>query len=222
MNCLHYVGSPPSRLKRPLSDTALSVEMASLSASADERFDVIVIGAGMAGISAARRLVAAGQRVAVLEARSRIGGRCCTVAMPSASAAGADFTVELGAAFVHGRNENPLLPLAAELGVPAVQVMPDNMWRRADPALHPMRVYHVADAVGLRWTEAFATAATDASGGDSMPHSAFIEPTGQSWRGIGSSAQLPLEASAVADLYSDAELVEGYQSAAVTCLFLEK
>lgn len=60
--------------------------------------DVVVIGAGMAGITAARDLVRSGYSVAVLEARDRIGGRIMTLD---------DFCdgpVEAGAEFVHGRN----------------------------------------------------------------------------------------------------------------------
>ncbi|MGC2640632.1 MAG: NAD(P)-binding protein, partial [Pseudolabrys sp.] len=38
--------------------------------------DVVVIGAGAAGISAARRISAAGRRLALLEAMGRLGGRC--------------------------------------------------------------------------------------------------------------------------------------------------
>lgn len=60
-------------------------------------FDVIVIGAGMAGITAARELSRRNLSVAVLEARDRIGGRIMTVE---------DFCdgpVEGGAEFVHGR-----------------------------------------------------------------------------------------------------------------------
>lgn len=40
--------------------------------------DVVVIGAGVAGIAAARKIAAAGRRVVVIEATSRIGGRCVT------------------------------------------------------------------------------------------------------------------------------------------------
>lgn len=60
--------------------------------------DAIVVGAGMAGITAARDLVQAGYKVAVLEARDRVGGRIMTVH---------DFCggpVEAGAEFVHGRD----------------------------------------------------------------------------------------------------------------------
>ena len=40
-----------------------------------DRFDAIVVGAGVAGLTAARLLADAGRRVVVLEARDRIGGR---------------------------------------------------------------------------------------------------------------------------------------------------
>src|SRR6516164_6685624 len=40
--------------------------------------DVIIVGAGAAGIAAARRLAAAGRRIVVLEAASEVGGRCVT------------------------------------------------------------------------------------------------------------------------------------------------
>ncbi len=40
--------------------------------------DVVIVGAGAAGIAAARRLIAAGRRVALVEATDRVGGRCFT------------------------------------------------------------------------------------------------------------------------------------------------
>lgn len=61
-------------------------------------FDVVILGAGAAGLAAADALVRGGQRVAVLEARDRLGGRIATV-HPAFSPA----PVELGAQFVHGR-----------------------------------------------------------------------------------------------------------------------
>jgi monoamine oxidase len=58
--------------------------------------DTVVVGAGMAGLTAARTLAEAGVRVAVIEARSRIGGRILTYRSRG-------HTFELGAEFIHGR-----------------------------------------------------------------------------------------------------------------------
>jgi monoamine oxidase len=62
------------------------------------KVDVIVIGAGAAGISAATALAAAGLSCVILEARDRIGGRIFTVFDPTHH-----YAVELGAEFIHGR-----------------------------------------------------------------------------------------------------------------------
>ena len=59
--------------------------------------DVIVIGAGVAGLAAAADLARRGRRVRVYEARDRIGGRIHTIREP-----GLALPVELGAEFVHG------------------------------------------------------------------------------------------------------------------------
>ncbi len=60
--------------------------------------DVMVIGAGAAGLAAARDLSKAGLRVIVIEARNRIGGRIHTIHDPLWPV-----PVELGAEFVHGK-----------------------------------------------------------------------------------------------------------------------
>jgi len=61
-------------------------------------YDVIIIGAGAAGLIAARELGRAGRSVALLEARERIGGRILEAIDPRAGA-----PIELGPEFVHGR-----------------------------------------------------------------------------------------------------------------------
>ena len=61
-----------------------------------EQADVVVVGAGVAGLATAARLTEAGASVVVLESRDRIGGRILTVRDPAAA------PVELGAEFLHG------------------------------------------------------------------------------------------------------------------------
>lgn len=75
--------------------------------------NVVVVGAGMAGLTAARILHDSGYRVTVMEARNRIGGRTWT-----------DHTLgiplDLGASWIHGADNNPLTAWAARAGVPLV------------------------------------------------------------------------------------------------------
>ncbi|KAL1530784.1 hypothetical protein AB1Y20_001680 [Prymnesium parvum] len=72
---------------------------------------VVVVGAGAAGLSAARALHDAGVSVRVLEASDRIGGRCRTASLPRYGA------VELGATWFHGTEGNPAYALAREHGL---------------------------------------------------------------------------------------------------------
>ena len=76
--------------------------------------DVVVVGAGVAGLAAARALVQGGRSVTVLEARDRIGGRTWTddaLGVP----------VDLGASWIHGIDGNPLWELAPALGIDTVE-----------------------------------------------------------------------------------------------------
>ncbi|MET0897225.1 MAG: flavin monoamine oxidase family protein [Mycobacterium sp.] len=75
-----------------------------------DRVDVVVVGAGFAGLTAARELVRAGHEVLVLEGRDRVGGRSFTGTV-------AGVPVDLGAAFV-GPTQDAVLALAAELDCP--------------------------------------------------------------------------------------------------------
>jgi monoamine oxidase len=75
-----------------------------------EDADVVVVGAGLAGLTAARDLAALGRSVIVLEARDRVGGR--VVSWP----AGDGQVVEMGGQYV-GPGQDRILALAAELDV---------------------------------------------------------------------------------------------------------
>ncbi|WP_327295351.1 MULTISPECIES: NAD(P)/FAD-dependent oxidoreductase [unclassified Streptomyces] len=75
--------------------------------------DVIVLGAGLAGLAAARDLAAAGTDVLVLEARDRVGGRVEQARLPDGR------TVQLGGEVV-GRAHTAYLQLAEEMGLKLV------------------------------------------------------------------------------------------------------
>jgi len=85
------------------ASAALMARPALAAKSAGEDADVIVIGAGAAGIAAARRLAAEKLRVVVFEASDRIGGRCAT----DTATFGVPF--DLGAHWIHNPDVNPLI-----------------------------------------------------------------------------------------------------------------
>lgn len=72
-------------------------------------YDVVVIGAGYAGLTAARQLIKSGKRVLLLEARDRVGGRVWTQRFDDGT------YVDLGGAWV-GTTQDRLYALAREVG----------------------------------------------------------------------------------------------------------
>ena len=64
-------------------------------------YDILILGAGVAGLAAGRLLAEAGRQVAIIEARDRIGGRIATEHVSPDGASNA-VPIELGAEFVHG------------------------------------------------------------------------------------------------------------------------
>ena len=78
--------------------------------------DIIIIGAGISGIAAARALKAKGYNVLILEARNRVGGRIWTdnsLGTP----------LDLGASWIHGITNNPIKQLADQF---ALKTLPTN------------------------------------------------------------------------------------------------
>lgn len=73
--------------------------------------DVVVIGAGAAGIAAARRLLAANRKVVVIEASDTIGGRCVT------DSTAFDAPFDRGARWLYGADSSPVAKLARGAGV---------------------------------------------------------------------------------------------------------
>jgi monoamine oxidase len=72
--------------------------------------DIVVIGAGAAGIAAARRIQAANRKVIVVEAASQVGGRCLT------DTATFDLPFDRGARWMYNPDSNPMIKLARSAG----------------------------------------------------------------------------------------------------------
>src|SRR5260370_39586510 len=88
-----------------------------------QKVEVIVIGAGIAGLAAARDLSIDGYDVLVLEARNRIGGRIWT-------SRDLGVTADLGASWVHGFEDNPSSRLAKR---PGGEIFPPAVSNRSPP-----------------------------------------------------------------------------------------
>jgi monoamine oxidase len=79
----------------------------------EDKQQIIVIGAGIAGITAAKKLQTQGYQVIILEGRDRIGGRIWTdnsLGVP----------LDLGAAWIHTVDGNPTTPLVKQFGIQTV------------------------------------------------------------------------------------------------------
>jgi monoamine oxidase len=81
------------------------------SAQAQVQADVIIVGAGAAGIAAARRVAAAGRRYLLIEAADHLGGRCVT----DLRTFGVPY--DRGAHWIHSPNSNPVARVASDRGV---------------------------------------------------------------------------------------------------------
>lgn len=84
--------------------------------------DVVIIGAGMSGLAAAKDLVAKGKGVILLEAQSNIGGRTVTdrsLGLP----------LDLGASWIHGINKNPISGIANSLNISTFPTNYDSIQR---------------------------------------------------------------------------------------------
>lgn len=152
--------------------------------------DVIVIGAGLAGLRCARDLVDAGRDVVVVEARDRVGGRVRSHRFPASG--GAVQWCERGAEFVDAAHTE-VLALAAALGLElcAATAGRDDGARLLDvggrPA--PFRLHHSLHDDLLRWHQALGaladrvdvddpTSGPDTTVLDSAPLSAVLDGLG--------------------------------------------
>ena len=102
--------------------------------------DVLIVGAGAAGVSAALELSRAGLRVEILEARDRIGGRMFTRHDPTLN-----HPIELGAEFVHGLASEIWLPIQRH-NLKSTEVDGD-VWCSIDGKLQRCNFFAQADKI---------------------------------------------------------------------------
>ena len=126
--------------------------------------DSIVIGAGAAGITAARELARAGLSVRVLEARHRVGGRawtdCETFGVP----------IDRGCAWLHSAERNPWAPYARMHGFTVLERPPDWGQRIGRERLsHAQRARRDAD-----WDRAADAIGAAAAAGRDVPASTVL------------------------------------------------
>ena len=127
--------------------------------------EVLVIGAGAAGIGAARALVARGVPVAVLEARDRVGGRAHTVSLRG-------HALDLGAHWLHAGPINPLVALGRARGERLRRAPQDShVWvdgrrGRADEVRANARAFARADQA---MTRGAAQPGADRPAGSALP-----------------------------------------------------
>ena len=135
--------------------------------------EVVIVGAGAAGIAAARRLVGASIRCLMIEARPRLGGRAWTVVDDSG------FAMDLGCGWLHSADRNPWVAVARELNVPIDTSLPS--WARPSPAIgfpqSAQREYR-------REMDEFFTRLERIEDRDSdLPASAYLDPASR-WRNL--------------------------------------
>lgn len=115
---------PPFTRRSLIAGTAaaLAAPYLALAQGADD-VDIVVIGAGVAGIAAARRILAAKRRVVVLEAADRVGGRCIT----DTRLFGAP--LDRGAHWIYSPDSNPLTKFAGPAGLDVYPAPPGQKIR---------------------------------------------------------------------------------------------
>lgn len=171
--------------------------------------DVAVIGAGAAGVAAARRLAGTGLSVVVLEARDRIGGRAHTIVREG-------HALDMGCGWLHSADENPLAGLAEAGGFTVDRTRPPWESQAFNHEMSPAEQAEFRAAFA-----AFEDRVAGAAGrGEEGPASILFEP-GSRWNpridaisGALNGARFAEVSILDYDAYRDTEvnwrLIEGY------------
>lgn len=135
--------------------------------------DVVVVGAGIAGLAAAREVLASGLRAIVLEAKDRVGGRARTVELGG-------YPVDLGATWLHSASVNPLVPIARRLGFETIEsVVQPRLFVAAGEHRRWGSDAELVEAIGFRVASDSAVVAVG-EGGRDEPIASILD-TGSRW-----------------------------------------
>jgi monoamine oxidase len=138
--------------------------------------DLIVVGAGAAGLAAARTAAAAGLDVVVLETKQRIGGRCVTDRLGPGR-----LPWERGANWIHGAEHNPFKGYADRHGfVTEVRNQPRRVWSDGWPAglTEAVQAYYEQATEAI---EGAGRAGRDVPAGDVVPPHPRFRAMFDSW-----------------------------------------
>ena len=130
-----------------------------------EEVDIAIVGAGAAGIAAARKVASAGRRFALIEAADHIGGRCIT----DTQTFGVPF--DRGAHWIHMPDINPVAKLAAQTGLDIYPAPPGQKMRivRRYAREGEMEDYLAAQVRANRAIAEAARGKTDVSCAEALP-----------------------------------------------------
>ncbi len=159
--------------------------------------DVLIIGAGAAGTSAARACAARGLSCVVLEAAPRAGGRCLTTHALGPA-------LDLGATWLHAANRNPLTAFATDT-IDHDSVRARHLWigdRWANTA--ELAGFETAEQAFYDAMEA-AAPGPDRAVADVIPHGGVWGPTIAHWQGAQIQAREVTELSLHDQLANDLE-----------------
>lgn len=131
----------------PTSDNVGARARALTGEATVDQYDTIVIGAGIAGLTAGRLLSRAGRQVVVLEARDRVGGRVCTDRSDG-------HVTDLGASWIHGILDSPVAAAVEAFGMRTMEFTVGGY----QPDSRPIAYYGPS---GARLTDAAARAFAD-------------------------------------------------------------